>query len=60
MYDVLNLFWCGRPKFLSKMMNFVAFFKQQYYFVETFASVAELGFADFVAGVGNGVDNGWA
>ena len=42
------------------MMNFVAFFKQQYYFVETFASVAELGFADFVAGVGNGVDNGWS
>ena len=40
------------------MMNFVVFFEQQYYFLETVASVAMLGFPDIVAGVGDGVDNG--
>ena len=40
------------------MMIFVVFFKQQYYFFETVASVAVLGFADIVAGVGDGVDSG--
>ena len=36
------------------MVNFV-FFEQQYYFLETAARVAVLGFADIIAGVGNGV-----
>ena len=41
----------------SKMENFVVFFEQQYYFLETVTIVSVLGFADIVAGVGDGVDN---
>ena len=33
-------------------------FKEQFYFLETVASVAVLGFADIVANVVDGVDNG--
>ena len=40
------------------MLNFVVFFEQQYYFPETVASVAVLGFANIVAGVCDGNDNG--
>ena len=54
LYNVLNSFWCGG----FKMANFVLFFEQQYYFLETVASVALLCFADIAAGVGDGVDNG--
>ena len=32
--------------------------EQQFYFLETAASVAMLGFMDIVASVGDGVDNG--
>ena len=40
------------------MVNFAAFFEQQFYPTETVKSVSVLGFADVVAGVGDGVDNG--
>ena len=40
------------------MVNFLVFFEQQFYFRETIASVAVLGFVDIVAGVSDGVDNG--
>ena len=40
------------------MINFVVFFEQKFNFLETVGSVAVLGFAVIVAGVGNGVDNG--
>ena len=43
--------------FFSEMVNFVVFFVQQFYFLETVASVAVIGFADIVAGVDGGVDN---
>ena len=39
------------------MVNFIVFFEQQFYFFETVASVAVLGFVD-VAGVDDGVDDG--
>ena len=40
------------------MVNFVVFFEEQFYFLESISSVAVLDFADIVAGVGDGVDNG--
>ena len=40
------------------MVNFAAFFEEQFYFLETVATVIVLGFADIVACVGDGVDNG--
>ena len=40
------------------MVNFVVFFEQQFYFLDTVASVLILDFADVNSGVGNGVDNG--
>ena len=38
------------------MVNFIS--EQQFYFLETAASVAVLGFMDIFASVGDGVDNG--
>ena len=42
----------------SEMADFVVFFEQQFYFLETAANTAVLGFADIVAGVGDDVANG--
>ena len=48
----------GVENCFSEMVNFAAFFEQQFYPTETVKSVSVLGFADAVAGVGDGVDNG--
>ena len=40
------------------MVNFVVIFEQRFYFLETVASVTVLGFADIVAGIGDGAGNG--
>ena len=40
------------------MVNFVVFFEQQFYVLETIASVDVLGFGNTVAGLGDDVDNG--
>ena len=37
------------------MVNFVVFFEQQFYFLETVASAAVHDFVDIVAGVDDGV-----
>ena len=42
----------------SEMVNFVVFFEQQFYFLETVASAAVHDFVDIVAGVDDGVDDG--
>ena len=42
----------------SEMVNFVVIFEQRFYFLETVASVTVLGFADIVAGIGDGAGNG--
>ena len=56
MDNVLKLFSCG-GLFLQNG-EFCCFLEQQYYFLETAASFAALGFEDIVAGVGDGVNNG--
>lgn len=40
------------------MVNFNVFFEQKFYFLDTTASVAVVGFVDIVVSVGDGIDNG--